>query len=438
MPFRFPTERHLEKIDERDKFKYKELSAHILDQVLLQMETPNCLGIYGNWGSGKSTILHFLQGHISQRVESESNTNLIPVYFEPWKYEYAKGGDLVFALLRKIESALPNKSKATFQKLWKRVGASLLTVGTWSLRTGTNLASLGQCEVDPRAIAEDMSYYERLLEPNNAWVDEMEGFRERFETAIDKGLPEGKTLLVLIDDLDRCLPENAVNLIEALKNFLNAKRTLFVVAVDKRVISDMVQKKYGLHDGYGEEYLMKVLPYFFELPRVEVATIVKEACATFAIPSDESLQKYFTDFMRRFAIEPRKTKYYLHQFGMRFALGGQPLKHKLQERYNQSDTQQGSRLADFFLLSFIVQRFPRIFTQEHPEQALLIVRARALDPNSSFKDSRQVEAMLSASDWNIITRVLSFGYWQNTPGGNPVSPTQIQETFPMLNKYVIN
>lgn len=433
---RFPTERHLEKIDERDKFKYKELATSILDEVILQMETPNCLGIYGNWGSGKSTILHFLKDHIAAR-ESNATTNLVTVHFEPWKYEYAKDGDLVFALLRKIEDALPNKKKAAFQKLWKQVGASLLTIGAWSLKTSVNLTSLGQFELDPRAIAEDMQYYKKLVEPHNAWVDEIEGLRDRFEDAIDKGLPTGKTLLVFIDDLDRCLPDNTVKLIEALKNFLNAKRTIFVVAVDRRVVASMIQQKYGLHHGYGEEYLMKVLPYFFELPRVEIADLVKDAFAAFGIPSDNpALINYVREFLVRFAAEPRKAKYYLHQFGMKYVIGGTQLKSTLAQRYSSAEAQHGSRLADFFLFTFVAHRFPRIMSQEHPFSSMMTARDRSIDRDRHSTTYGPVESMLSDEDWNALGKILRFGFWQGQEAGRSISHDQVREVFPLVLKYI--
>lgn len=420
---RFSTELHLEQIDEKDKFRFADLSKNILNQVLLQMEAPNVLGIFGNWGSGKSTILHFLMSHIRKDAK-----HLRTVYFHPWKYEYANSRDLLYALLKKIEAELGNKD-AKKNRQWKELGSSLLTIGAWALKYGTAGA------IDMKAISEDLEHFDKLVGLHDEWVDETEAFQSKFEAVINASLKDGETLLVVIDDLDRCLPENAVTLLESMKTLFFAKRTLFLVALDKRVVAEMISNKFGLRNNYGDEYLMKIIPYFVELPRVEIESVVKDMCAVFDITKEQEMMTYFAEFLRRFAPEPRKAKYYIHQFGMRLALGGKELREKLSTPYTQSDSNQASRLADFFMLSFIAATFPNLFSQGHPESVLGVAYSKATDPNSRYKTDQQVAAMLSANEWNLLGRVLRFGYWQTQRNGHQMQPERINQTLPLLSKY---
>lgn len=142
MTLHFPTERHLDEIGQ-DKFQFKVISEKLLHEVIKRMQSPNCLGIYGNWGSGKSTLLHFIQ----QQIQDEPINELVPVYFEPWKYEYAENGDLLFALLSKIKEKLQIDNKE-----WKETMAALLTVGSWALR-------MLPVPMDPQIIKNDFDIY---------------------------------------------------------------------------------------------------------------------------------------------------------------------------------------------------------------------------------------------------------------------------------------
>lgn len=420
---RFRTETHLEAIDDKDRFRFGDLSKNVLDQVLLQMETPNVLGIYGNWGSGKSTIVHFLMQHIKKDAK-----HFRTVYFHPWKYEYANSRDLLYALLKKIEAELGDK-KAKKDRQWKELSSSLITIGAWGLKYGT--AGV----IDAKELSENLEYFDKLVGLHDDWVDETEAFQSKFEKLVDSSLKDGETLLIVIDDLDRCLPENAVTLLESLKTLFFAKRTLCIVALDRRVVSEMISKKFGLRNSYGDEYLMKIIPYFIELPRVEIASVVKEMCETFSITKDAALMDYFSEFLRRFAPEPRRAKFHIHQFGMRLALGGEQMQKDLSARYVQSDAIQGSRLTDFFVMSFVATTFPALFSQGHTAAVLSMAHSRATDSNSRLKGDSQVEALLSGNDWTLLGRILRFGYWSSEKNGHLIGSDRISKMLPLLSHY---
>lgn len=81
--------------------------------------------------------------------------------------------------------------------------------------------------------------------------------------------------MVFIDDLDRCVPEKAIEVMEAIKLFLDAEGCIFILGIDKKVISSGVRLKYGnLRDEKGkalisgEEYLEKIIQFTFILPPI--------------------------------------------------------------------------------------------------------------------------------------------------------------------------
>ncbi len=361
---KIPKETHLSSTGD-DKYGFAELSRRILDNVLLQMELPNCFGLYGNWGSGKSTVLHFIQEHL--KSDEEAYQDITTVYFEPWKYEYAKENDLLFALLHKILNELDVSKKETRRNLTKM----LLSAASWGTKTVSSALTLGTATIDPKEVAEHLELYEDLLSDKyNDWIDDTEQVREKIQEAITEGLAKKnkKRLLIFIDDLDRCLPENAIRLLEGIKNYLSFESTLFILAIDKRVVSEMIEQKYNLHTGYGNEYLMKIIHYYYQLPNVDSKDTVIQIVESYGMEGiTESNTAFMASFLRDNAGEPRRAKHFLHQFLMRVAIGDvlDSLKMSADFEYD---------FKYLFIGGFLLERFPTVFATEDRSEKLRNLR----------------------------------------------------------------
>ncbi len=113
-------------------------------------------------------------------------------------------------------------------------------------------------------------------------IEFIEQFTEQFQKIVDRYIP-GKTLVVFIDDLDRCMPEKAVRVLEGLKLFLGVKNTIFVLGVDVPVLARGIEIHYAAQ-GYrgigtdketepfinGIRYLEKVVQLPFHIPTIDV------------------------------------------------------------------------------------------------------------------------------------------------------------------------
>ena len=371
----FYTEKHIEDFDE-DKFGYKVLSKRILDNILLKMKLPNCFGFYGNWGSGKSTILHFIEKHL-QEDPNENYGKITSVYFEPWKYEYSEQSDLLFALLNCIKDQ-SRASGQNIENIWKRILVDIAAINSGVLRA----AQLADMQ---KTIA-DVNFLENELFPaHEIWVDKVEGFKSEFQQVVGKVLKKNKTskIFIFIDDLDRCLPENAVKLVEGIKNFLSVPNVLFVLAIDRRIIGEMIEKKYGLHHGYGDEYLMKIIHYYFVLPVVDLETTVMEILSNYEISFTQRQIAYIVEFLRYEGKEPRIAKQFLHQFGMNVLLSDMARKKLMEDESHK-------KLQYAFVATFLISTFPELFTHGRFSQVLKNVSesASALfrgDPKDSYQ-----------------------------------------------------
>lgn len=107
----------------------------------------------------------------------------------------------------------------------------------------------------------------------------LEQLRDRFEALVQKHVVEqGERLVVFVDDLDRCLPEKAIEVLEAIKLFLDVCGCIFVIAVDQAVVVKGIQVRYRDFAFQGEnadkmpisgfDYLEKIIQLPFYLPPV--------------------------------------------------------------------------------------------------------------------------------------------------------------------------
>lgn len=116
-------------------------------------------------------------------------------------------------------------------------------------------------------------------------VNTTERFESVFEEVVELALgPEGR-LIIFVDDLDRCLPEHAVAVLEAIKLFLTVPRTMFVLGMDREVIKRGIEGHYGdvlsnapAADGIpltGDQYLQKVIQLPFYIPPIDEEGVVR-------------------------------------------------------------------------------------------------------------------------------------------------------------------
>lgn len=271
---------------------------------------PITIGVFGDWGSGKSSIMESLKN----AYDAEKDKTTICLQFNGWVfegYDDAKAA-LIEAILKSFEDnkSLPQKAKdklATLAKSvsWMRaIGFGVKNVAvpliTASLTGGLSLGPLlfewikGLSE-NPVKIAEavkDLDYdkfkEKYFKEEARLSIEEqyqvVRKFRDDFKALLDEaGINK---LIVLIDDLDRCLPDRIIDNLEAIKLFLNVENSAFVIGADPRIVRDAIRHRYKdliARDDAEEnkrvvvDYLEKLIQVPYTLPKLsdsEVETYI--------------------------------------------------------------------------------------------------------------------------------------------------------------------
>jgi len=225
--------------------------------LLPHISTPFTIGVYGDWGSGKTSFMNMLSAYLSQK------NNLKTFWFNAWQYENETS--LLLPLLSKLANEIDKKSEL-FDSIKKIASAVILTGSNILLKAATlNTANIEDIEKNLKL------YEEKVGKTYEKWISDIDELRSQFKNLVDEICKDGSPLVIFIDDLDRCLPENVIKLIENIKHFLSVEgcNCIFVIGVDKEVLSAAIKARYGEEIIRGDEYLEKIINLSLYVPRYD-------------------------------------------------------------------------------------------------------------------------------------------------------------------------
>lgn len=255
----------------------------ITDDIIRNDElTPSTIGIYGDWGSGKSSLMEMVQEKLSV------DKDYLCLKFNGWLfegYEDAKTA-LIGTILDEInEKRKPAaKAKDTIKRLYKKVDfiklASkglkygldfALTGGVGTIADITISSVLNKLKDEAPEISEDqIKEVLKTTFTNSEIRSNLKSFQEDFAELLKE--TNIKRLVVFIDELDRCNPDTILETFEAIRLFLFTQGTSFIIGADERQVMYAVRKKYPNVEGnkldIGKEYLEKIIQYPIKIPQL--------------------------------------------------------------------------------------------------------------------------------------------------------------------------
>jgi hypothetical protein len=229
--------------------------------------TPLAIAIYGDWGTGKTSAMRWLHGLIdvwkAEAAEDETRIRVKPVWFYPWKYD--KKEDVWRGLISEViintidvEGTPVETVRRAAKQFGIFLGRSFLHVLAGVKLKASAPGDMAGAEIDLASIKDIVAEYRDVSQPEKAYLNEFESSLTRW---IKSTLKANERMVIFIDDLDRCMPEIALQVLEALKLYLNIEKLVFVVGVDRHVIDNLVKehyKKLGLADDKSGDYLAKM------------------------------------------------------------------------------------------------------------------------------------------------------------------------------------
>lgn len=226
------------------------ITSHIdgISKFIMNCATPMTISIQGEWGSGKSSIMK----QVMKKIENEKEGKVLNIWFDTWMFsQFAFDKHLPIILLNRLVSNIieedngPSVSSDLRLNIKKR-----LRKFTNFVTDATNDAVKHHSGVDiikslmaAEQIPVDDKESEATYKETEDIYKEIEDIRHHFEKLTADSKYE--RFVIYIDDLDRLVPDKAVELLEVLKIFLDVEKCVFVLAIDYDVVLRGVSKKYG-------------------------------------------------------------------------------------------------------------------------------------------------------------------------------------------------
>lgn len=271
-----------------DLLNNEAIAKTIINLLRERPEHPVTIGVHGDWGAGKSSVLEMIEDGFANQER------VLCLKFNGWRFQGFE--DAKIALIEGIVTGLiekrpalrkvANTAKDIFKsidwlKVARKAGGLAVTAFT-GLPTSNQISSVmnaleGLASNPEQLITQEnlsstLEEIKSVLKPSESKniPEEVEEFRRAFDNLLKDA--EIEQLVVLIDDLDRCLPDTAIETLEAIRLFVFTARTAFIVAADEAMIEYAVRKHFpelpdttGPRD-YARNYLEKLIQIPFRIP----------------------------------------------------------------------------------------------------------------------------------------------------------------------------
>jgi len=237
---------------------------------------PCSIGVFGDWGSGKSSLMKMIEEKYSDKE------GVLVINFNGWLFEGYEDTKTVL-MSRIVDEIIKGR---TFDKKALKIAAKLLRkidlikLGRSAIKHGIGYLTMGPASLAITGSTEaiqklsEMDYEKYIQEkqnsddPDEVLRTNIQEFHLNFEELINE--TNIKKVVVFIDDLDRCSHDTVIGTLEAIKLFLFAKNTAFIIGADERLIKYAVRRRFpeipGDNSEVGRDYLEKLIQYPIRIP----------------------------------------------------------------------------------------------------------------------------------------------------------------------------
>ncbi len=305
----------------RDDGLGREESATILTSIVSSIEGPCVLAIDAPWGEGKSTFINMWTGHLQRE-------DFFVVNFSAWETDFATEPFIALSeeLSQDLEQYMTRSAKLA--AAMGKVGRAAKAMVKRALPTVVSIGTQGVLDVKPfmeEFSEERMSGYREARKAMREFRDSL----EEMATSLAES-NEGRPLIVIIDELERCRPTYGVKLLEVAKHLFAVDHIVFVLAVNRLEFEHSIRGLYGSEfDAQG--YLRRFFDIDFHLSQPDQGGFIESNLRTTGINgffdnSDmETRERYpvikemILSFFSAYNISLRTTSQSLHRLGLTLA-----------------------------------------------------------------------------------------------------------------------
>lgn len=237
-----------------DRKKY----ADVLTNIINSYTHGFVLGINNKWGTGKTTFVKMWQQDLKNKGHKT-------VYFNAWENDFEDNP--LTALMGELKTLTKKSTEPEFK-------STLKTAAALSKHIAPIIAqALAEKYIDTKGVKDAIAGVTKGL--SDVFENEVNQYAEKKKsiTEFKKSLSEfiantyeGKPLVFIVDELDRCRPNYAVSILEQIKHFFSVPNVVFVLSIDKVQLGNAIRGVYGSDFIDSEEYLRRFIDLEYSIP----------------------------------------------------------------------------------------------------------------------------------------------------------------------------
>ena len=291
-----------------DQLNYKKYSMG-LAKFVSECETPLTVGLQGQWGTGKTSLMKLLQSELQSREIATSWVNT-------WEYSLFNGArettpQILLGMVSELKHNHGDELKTTIDSTRDQFANIKTMFGSLIGQIVNN-----QLGADFEKAKEDANLSIRKTEISKIKNE----ISNLIQTIVESGHNRFKRVVFFVDDLDRINPTDAVEVLEALKNVFDIKNCVFILAIDYEVVVKGLSNKFGERDATNERefrsFFDKIIQVPFTMPALtaDSSQLIEEALKKLNIRQNQ--QDYKNLLKTSVGNNPRSLKRFLNTYSL--------------------------------------------------------------------------------------------------------------------------
>lgn len=288
--------------------------SQALSNFITRSETPITVGLQGEWGTGKTSLMSLL-------LEDFNSKSIACSWVNTWEYSMFRGAnettpEVLRGMLEKLKQScverglwtLKDESKAKFKKAAKFLGG--LANQIVANNTGMDIKSASDSTSDKSTSTAEIAEIKMLIS-------------DLIKDLVNDPRNPVKKVVFFVDDLDRIPPGDAVEVLEALKNVFDIPYCVFILAIDYDVVVKGLEDKFGPKTEENERefrsFFDKIIQVPFSMPTgtYDIENFLVEKLKILGLEVKDDEKELYTKSVRfTIGYNPRSLKRYLNSFSL--------------------------------------------------------------------------------------------------------------------------
>lgn len=261
----------------KDDLLNRKQYADVLTQIVKNTEDGSTLSINADWGYGKTTFVKMWDA----MLQSEGYKT---IYFNAWESDFVS--EPMLALIDGLRNTTFDQDFAFEQRQQLSATVDTIIGITRAIPVIKIIGDVGKAVKDGvDQCIEDTNDFQRTQSLQSLVAE----FKERLSNYA-KTISKDKPLIIFVDELDRCRPDYAVQMLERIKHFFAIDNIIFVLSIDKKVLCKSIEAVYGGLKIDTEAYLRRFVDIEFDLPEPQIDLFAK------ALFDQKEIGEYFTNY----------------------------------------------------------------------------------------------------------------------------------------------